>query len=60
MYVCMIKVIIEKSRSGRFLRKISEIWPGFGLVGNTEKKIGALKCATFESVSLCFHGQKHS
>ena len=34
------KVIIEKSRGGRFLWKISEIWAGFGPDGNTEKKLG--------------------
>jgi hypothetical protein len=53
------KVIIEKSCGRRFLWKISEIWAGFGPVGNTEKEIGAdyqqLLRAVFFS---CFHGQK--
>ena len=31
------KVIIEKSRGGRFLWKKFEIWAGFGSFGNTEK-----------------------
>ena len=32
------KVIIEKSRGGRFLWTGIEIWAGFGPVGNAEKK----------------------
>ena len=36
-----IKVIIEKSRDGRFYRTGIEIWAGFGPVGSTEKNIWA-------------------
>ena len=49
---------LYKSRTGSHFHETEyETCADFGLVGNTEKKIGALKCATFESVSLCFHGQ---
>ena len=35
-----------------------EIWAGFGLVGNTEKKVGDRLQATSEGVFICFRGQK--
>ena len=31
------KVILKKSRGGRFLSKMPEIWAGLGPVGNTKK-----------------------
>ena len=34
----LLKVIIEKSRGGKFLWNRIEIWAGFGPVGITEKK----------------------
>ena len=52
------KVIIEKLRGGRFLWKISEIWAGFWLVGNTEKKIWTDHEQLLRVVFLCFYGQK--
>ena len=42
------KVIIEKSRGGRFLWKISETWAGFKQVGNTEKKNGPIMSIFWE------------
>jgi hypothetical protein len=41
------KVIIEKSCGWRFQWKVSEIWFGFGPVGNTEKKIGPILILPF-------------
>ena len=46
------KVIIEKSGSGRFLWKISEVWAGFGRVGITEKN-GPIKYE--QLLSAFFH-----
>ena len=44
------KGIIEKSRGGRFLWKIFEIWAGFGPVDNHEKKMRRLWAIFFFSV----------
>ena len=53
------KIIMEKSRGGRFLWKISKIWAGFGPVGNTEKKIGADYEQLLRAVFSSFQGQKN-
>ena len=44
--IARAKVIIEKSRDGRFYRTGIEIWAGFGPVGSTEKRVFS-----------CFQGQ---
>ena len=38
IYGPMLKVIIEKSRGGKYYGTGIEIWAGFGPVGITEKK----------------------
>ena len=49
--IVLDKVIIHKSRGEQFLWNINfEIWAGFGLVGDTEKKNGQL-------LRAAFHGQ---
>ena len=40
-----------------FFRTEIEIWAGFGLVGNTEKKIGADYEQLLRLVFSCFQGQ---
>ena len=52
------KVIIANSRGGRFLLKISEIWVGFGPVGNNEKKMGTDYEQLLRAFFLCFQGKK--
>ena len=48
---------IYRSRAGsHFYGTEYEIWADFGPVGNIKKKNWAVKYATFEGVSLCFHG----
>ena len=54
----MTKVIIDNPRGRRFLGKISDIWAGFGPVGNTEKKNWADDEQLLRAVFPCFQGQK--
>ena len=60
--MCMpVKVLIEKLRGGRVLWKIFEILPGFGPVGNTEKKLGPIMSNFWERFfNECFQVQNKS
>ena len=50
---------LYRRRSGKhFYGTENVIWAGFGLVGNTEKKIGADYEQILRAVFSCFHGQK--
>ena len=50
---------LYRSRAGRlFYGTENKIWAGFGLVGNTEKQIGADHEQLLRSVFSCLQGQK--
>ena len=58
IYVLLVlKSLIISRTVSHFDGTEIEIWAGFGLVGNTEKKLGRLG-ATFESGFFMFSGAK--
>ena len=57
--ICLPAKSLYRSRAGRhFYGTKSEIWAGFGPVGNTEKKIVGRLRAAFEGGFFMFSGAK--